>query len=481
MIKTLGEYFGYDRLSFLSVLDIGSSTGIIDSILSTKFGKVIGSDIDEGAINYAKKTFQNNRLEFQIGDAMNLEFEDNSFDVVVCAQVYEHVSNQKKLFSEIYRVLKPGGVCYLAALNKLRIWEPHYNLPFLSWLPKKFANWYLRFSGKGQVYFETLRTYWDLQDMNKKFRVLDLTREIMINPKKYGYEDIIPSNPIFKLPLMVASSFYKFFSPTFFWLLVKPSKLVEKNLVDIDWTPTPTFLYRNYLYRKMASELPMKSSFLDIGCGNGVFLNYLMELGFAGEAIDISQEAIDFAKKQLKNPEAIKIKLIDLFKYKPAQKYDVVFCFETLEHIGKDKEAIKKIFNLLKPGGYFVSSVPAHKSGWSKLDELKGHYRRYEKKELKEKISSAGFRVQDVYSYGFPILSVLRKISSSGKLLRSKSKNQGKVKKTKESSIEQEYNPKLQFLAKNKFLMYPLFKIMDLFLKTDLGFGYLAVAQKPRR
>lgn len=250
---------------------------------------------------------------------------------------------------------------------------------------------------------------------------------------------------------------------------------------ELSWTPTPTFLYRNYLYKKIASKLSRKSFFLDIGCGNGVFLNYLTDLGFTGEAIDISREAIDFAKKQLKKPKAIKIKLEDLFKYKPEKKYDIVFCFETLEHIEKDDEAIKKIFNLLKPGGYFISSIPAHKKEWSKLDELKGHFRRYEREELRKKISSAGFRVEDIYSYGFPILWIFRKISSSGKLLRSKSKDQDKVKKTKESSIEQEYNPKLQFLVKNKFLMYPLFKIMDLFLETDLGLGYLAVARKPKK
>lgn len=250
---------------------------------------------------------------------------------------------------------------------------------------------------------------------------------------------------------------------------------------ELNWTPTPTFLYRNYLYRKIASKLPRKSFFLDIGCGNGVFLNYLTDLGFVGEAIDISQEAIDFAKKQLKNPKAIKIKLEDLFKYKPEKKYNIVFCFETLEHIGKDEEAIKKIFSFLKPGGYFICSIPAHKKEWSKLDELKGHFRRYERGELRKKISNAGFKVENIYSYGFPILWIFRKISSSGKLLRSNSKNQGKVKRTKESSIEEEYNPKLQFLVKNKFLMYPLFKIMDLFLETDLGLGYLAVAKKPKK
>ena len=40
---------------------------------------------------------------------MKLSFKENSFDIVICTHVYEHVPNSKKLFDEIYRVLKPGG------------------------------------------------------------------------------------------------------------------------------------------------------------------------------------------------------------------------------------------------------------------------------------------------------------------------------------------------------------------------------------
>lgn len=245
------------------------------------------------------------------------------------------------------------------------------------------------------------------------------------------------------------------------------------------WTPTPTFLYRNYLYKKISQDFPRKYFFLDIGTGNGVFLNYLIDLGFKGEAIDISQEAIDFAKKQVKNDNAIKIKLQDLFKYKPAKKYDLVFCFEVLEHIENDQEAIKKIFTFLAPGGSFVCSIPAHRKEWSKIDELKGHFRRYERNELNNKLTSAGFKVKNIYSYGFPILWILRRISSSGRLLRSRSKHQDMNQKTKESSIEEEYNPKLQFIVRSKLIMYPLFWIMNIFIKTDLGLGYIAVCKKP--
>lgn len=52
------------------------------------------------------------------------------------------------------------------------------------------------------------------------------------------------------------------------------------------------------------------------------------------------------------------------------------------------------------------------------------------------------------------------------------------ISKTKESSIEQEYNPKLRFLV-NEPILLPFFKFMDFFLKTDLGIGYIAIGKKP--
>lgn len=478
IIKTLGEYFGEEKLSSLTVLDVGSSTGIIDNILSKKFKKVIGSDIDESAIDYANKTFKKRRLKFQIGDAMNLKFKGNTFDVVICAQVYEHVSNQKKLFSEIYRVLKPGGICYLAALNKLRIWEPHYNLPFLSWLPKGVANLYLKLTGKGNFYFETLCTYWELEGLSRKFVIHDFTRKIILDPKKYGYEDSIPLNPALLIPLQLVAYFYKFFSPTFFWLLVKPSAITNKNQFNTDWIPTPAFLYRNYLYKKIVNRLPKDSFFLEVGTGNGALLNYLVKSGFKGEAIDISLEAIEIARILLGERDNGIIKHTDLFSYNTKKLYDIVLCFETLEHIENDTFAMRKIYELLKPGGTFVLSVPAHEREWSSIDELKGHFRRYEKHDLRDKLRSSGFQINEMYSYGFPVLWLLRKISSSGRFLQTKSKRRDMREKTEKSSIEREYNPKLQFLVNNKLILFPLFKLMDLFLKTDLGIGYIAVARK---
>lgn len=244
------------------------------------------------------------------------------------------------------------------------------------------------------------------------------------------------------------------------------------------WVPTPTFLYRNYLYKKFSQVLDKNSYFLDVGAGNGEFVKYLLKQGFKGDYIDISEEAVKIARGQLNGAKGINIKQADIFTFKSNKKYDVIFSFETLEHIKNDQLAMKKIYQLLKPGGTFLMSIPAHMSEWDKMDEIKGHFRRYERKELKEKLEKAGFLVETILSYGFPFLWILRRITKTGRLIKSFSKNLSKDAKTKESSIQQEYDPRLKSLVTSPLILYPMFKIMDLFIKTDLGFGYIALSKK---
>ena len=216
MVKTLGHYFGHSKLKKLKVLDVGASTGIIDNVLAKNFDSVTGIDIDKVALDYAKTKYKRTNLKFQLGDAMKLKFKDNSFDIVICAHVYEHVPNSQKMFLEIYRVLKPKGVCYLAAVNSLWPMEPHYDLLFLSWLPKDLANIYVRIFGKAEKYHETPRNPWQLSHMiyDLRFRIYDYTEKIIKNPEFFGY----PKS--WKL-LFPVSFLAKYVSPTLFWLLEK--------------------------------------------------------------------------------------------------------------------------------------------------------------------------------------------------------------------------------------------------------------------
>lgn len=218
MVLVLREVLG-DKLADVRVLNLGCSTGIIDEYLAGHVGSVVGVDIDEPGIALANSRRKAPNVEFRIDDAMSLSFAEASFDVVISSQVYEHVPDAQRMMEEIHRVLRPGGVCYFAATNRLVLVEPHYRLPFLSWLPSAWANRYIRLFKKGDAYYERLLGYRPLLDLVRRFRLQDFTGNLLATPDSYavGY--------MFRGPrLAVAKVLFKYFRwlfPGFIWLLWK--------------------------------------------------------------------------------------------------------------------------------------------------------------------------------------------------------------------------------------------------------------------
>lgn len=113
-----------------NVLEIGCGAGTYMMMLASMGANVAGQDIDEAAVAEGKKTFARLGLNgrFVAGDASNLAFGDEEFDVVMSADVYEHISLEvkRRVTAEIYRVLKPGGLAVIKTPNlrylQLVIW-----------------------------------------------------------------------------------------------------------------------------------------------------------------------------------------------------------------------------------------------------------------------------------------------------------------------------------------------------------------------
>jgi 2-polyprenyl-3-methyl-5-hydroxy-6-metoxy-1,4-benzoquinol methylase len=221
ILAVLDDFSGSDTQS-LQLLDIGTSTGIIDSFLADHFLKVIGIDIDKEAIEFAQSSFIKNNLEFRTGDAMNLEFSDNEFDIVVCTHIYEHVPDADEMTREIFRILKPGGICYFAAGNRLSIMEPHYKLPFLSILPRSLAHLYMKIAGKGSHYHEKHLMLPGLKKLVSHFVVHDYTKRIIEDPEKFSAEYMLkPGSLKHNMAKFIATYVY-WLCPSYIWILEKP-------------------------------------------------------------------------------------------------------------------------------------------------------------------------------------------------------------------------------------------------------------------
>ncbi|HEX8965662.1 MAG TPA: methyltransferase domain-containing protein [Patescibacteria group bacterium] len=209
------------NLNKSTVLDIGCSTGLITCSLSLSFKKVIGVDPDKNAILLAQKLKRKN-VEFKILQTKSYPFKSSSFDVIIVNQVYEHVKNPKHLMEEINRLLKPGGICFFGALNRLRLYDPHYpTLPFISLLPIFIANFYVKLFNQGLFYEPRPKTILGIKNLIKNFYVTDYTLKIIKNPKKFDAEDVInPKSFLTKMPIPILSLFYCLI-PNYIFILKK--------------------------------------------------------------------------------------------------------------------------------------------------------------------------------------------------------------------------------------------------------------------
>ena len=94
-----------------NILDVGTGTGYLAAILSESGHSVTGLDMTEGMLEKAKEKAKESGLfiNYELGDAENLHFEDNTFDIVVCRYLLWTLPDPKKALSEWSRVVKPGG------------------------------------------------------------------------------------------------------------------------------------------------------------------------------------------------------------------------------------------------------------------------------------------------------------------------------------------------------------------------------------
>lgn len=90
------------------VLDIGSGDGYWTNYFSYKCKDITGVEPYEEHFEIAKKKYSE-RCNFKLESAESLTFINNSFDKIISVCVFEHLYNDVKAFSEMFRVLKPGG------------------------------------------------------------------------------------------------------------------------------------------------------------------------------------------------------------------------------------------------------------------------------------------------------------------------------------------------------------------------------------
>lgn len=147
---------------------------------------------------------------------------------------------------------------------------------------------------------------------------------------------------------------------------------------------------------------------LDIGCGIGAEIGVLKNFGEI-TVLDVDAGALKIAGE--KNPE-IKIILGNAEEYDLGENlYDAICCFDVLEHLREDEKILVKIKNSLKENGHLFFTVPAYSFLFSSHDVAMNHCRRYNKREIINKLTKTGFKILKINYWNFfffPMIFVLR-------------------------------------------------------------------------
>lgn len=101
------------------VLDFGCGTGYGSALLATSAASAMGVDIDATALEWARRCHRQSNLSFQQNSDFLAGFEDQSYDLITCFEMIEHVceSDQHRAIQALSRVLRPQGLLLISTPN----------------------------------------------------------------------------------------------------------------------------------------------------------------------------------------------------------------------------------------------------------------------------------------------------------------------------------------------------------------------------
>ena len=122
----------------LDIADIGCNAGVMSMIWAKEGHRVSGLDVNAALLEIAKQRarHENLNIDFVLGSATDLPWENASMDVCIAPELLEHVADWQTCLNEFIRILKPGGVLFFSTTNKLCPAQQEFTLPLYSWYPR---------------------------------------------------------------------------------------------------------------------------------------------------------------------------------------------------------------------------------------------------------------------------------------------------------------------------------------------------------
>ena len=146
---------------------------------------------------------------------------------------------------------------------------------------------------------------------------------------------------------------------------------------------------------------------MDVGCGWGINLQALEDAGHRATGLDVSRQILEVIDR----PQRRLIEA-DLNRDMPEtfSPNDALLVLDVIEHLDDDRGAMRRIADLVRPGGSVVVSVPALPELYSEFDAIQGHRRRYTPETLRAVFEGSEFSVSEMFWWGAWMVPVLRRM-----------------------------------------------------------------------
>lgn len=165
--------------------------------------------------------------------------------------------------------------------------------------------------------------------------------------------------------------------------------------------PNARLTYGHYL-GQLETVLPAKDNLLEIGCGNGFFLEEALDQGFKNAyGVEPSHEAVGKAAERVRDGIKVGMFSRDLF---PEKFFDVICIFQTLDHFLDPSSILADCFTLLKPGGVVLAInhnirwLPFRMLGESAPIICVQHPFLYDPSTMRQMFEKHSFHVRDVFN-----------------------------------------------------------------------------------
>jgi len=155
--------------------------------------------------------------------------------------------------------------------------------------------------------------------------------------------------------------------------------------------------YNKWILDRVKQYIGLRVLEVGAGTGNMTRLLYGRDLIVV---TDVENTYLDILRNRFRRQPTIRVERLDLgsddARLLRDYAFDTVVCLNVLEHIENDVDALKRLHDLLVPGGHLLLFVPADPALFGTMDVQVGHYRRYSRETLDAAIRAAGFELREI-------------------------------------------------------------------------------------